>query len=78
MTHRRRAKAPKNTAKNTSKAPEEVDLTVEPVPLFTAVEQPKDLRTFILNILVYANTTKLFSNVLAMQFKAFKYQEFVA
>jgi len=73
MTHRRRAKAPKNTAKNTSKAPEEVDLTVKPAPPFTAVEQPKDFRTFILNILVYTDTMKLFSNVLAMQFRAFKY-----
>ena len=46
MTHRRRAKAPKNTAKNTSKAPEEVDLTAEPTPPIptpsTVVEQPKD------------------------------------
>ena len=43
MLHRRRAKAPKNTAKNTSKAPEEVDLTVVPIPPSTVVEQPKDL-----------------------------------
>ena len=43
MINRRRAKAPKNTAKNTSKAPEEVDLTVKPTPPFTVVEQPKDL-----------------------------------
>ena len=32
MAHRRRAKAPKNTVKNTSKVPKEVDLTVEPTP----------------------------------------------
>ena len=78
MTYKRRAKAPKNTVKSTSKAPEEVDLTVEPIPPFTIVEQPKDLQTFILNIIVYADTIKLFSNVLAMPFGAFKYQEFVA
>jgi hypothetical protein len=41
--NRRRAKVPKNTVKNTSKAPEEVDLTVEPIPPSTVVEQPKDL-----------------------------------
>ncbi|OCK94103.1 uncharacterized protein K441DRAFT_660937 [Cenococcum geophilum 1.58] len=46
ITRRRRAKAPKNTAKNASKAPKEVDLTVEPIPIptpFTVVKQPKDL-----------------------------------
>jgi len=82
MTHKRRAKAPKNTAKNTSKAPKEVDLTVKPIlPIptpSTVVAQPKDHRTFILNIIVYANTTKIFTNVLAIPFGAFKYQEFVA
>ena len=78
MTHRRRAKAPKNTAKNTSKAPEEVDLTVKPTLPSIVVEQPKDLRIFVLNILVHADTTKLFSNVLVMPFGAFKYQEFIA
>jgi len=43
MTYRRRAKVPKNTAKNISKTPEKVDLTVEPILLITIVEQPKDL-----------------------------------
>ena len=47
MAYRRRAKAPKNTVKNTSKVPKKVDLTVEPTPPiltpFTVVEQPKDL-----------------------------------
>ncbi|OCK90516.1 uncharacterized protein K441DRAFT_666242, partial [Cenococcum geophilum 1.58] len=45
ITHRRRAKAPKNTTKNASKAPKEVDLTVEPIPILmpSTVEQPKDL-----------------------------------
>ena len=46
MAHRRRAKAPKNTAKNTSKVPEEVDLTIEPTPSIptpsTVIKQPKD------------------------------------
>ena len=78
MTHRRRAKALENTAKNTSKAPEEVDLTVKPTLPSIVVEQPKDLRIFVLNILVHADTTKLFSNVLVMPFGAFKYQEFIA
>ena len=32
MTHKRRAKAPKNTTNNTSKAPQEVDLTVKSTP----------------------------------------------
>jgi hypothetical protein len=32
MAYKRRAKAPKNTMKNTSKAPQEVDLTVKSVP----------------------------------------------
>jgi len=45
MAHRRKAKAPKNTIKNTSKAPQEVDLTAEPAPPVlippTAVEQSK-------------------------------------
>ena len=41
MAHRRRAKAPKNTAKNTSKAPKEVDLTVKSI--LHVIEQPKDL-----------------------------------
>jgi len=54
-----------------------VNLTVKPAPP-TVVEQPKDHQTFILNIIVYTNTTKLFSNVLAMPFKAFKYHKFVA
>ena len=43
MMYKRRAKAPKNIVKSTSKAPEEVDLTVKPILLFTIVEQPKDL-----------------------------------
>jgi len=43
MSHKRRAKAPKNTAKSTSKAPKEVDLTVKPIPPFTIIKQPKDL-----------------------------------
>jgi hypothetical protein len=43
MTYKRRAKAPKNTVKSTSKTPEEVSLTIEPIPPFTIVEQPKDL-----------------------------------
>jgi len=77
MTHKRRAKAPKNTVKNTSKAPKEVDLTVEPIPPIltpsTIVAQPKDHRTFILNIIVCANTIKIFTNVLAVPFRAFKY-----
>jgi len=39
MAHRRRAKAPKNTTKNTSKAPQEVDLTVKSALMpSTAVE----------------------------------------
>ena len=42
MSHRRRAKAPKNTAKNASKVPEEVDLTVVPTPPFTVIKEPKD------------------------------------
>ena len=42
MTYKRRAKAPKNTVKSTSKAPKEVDLTVKPTPLSTIVEQLKD------------------------------------
>jgi hypothetical protein len=45
MAHRRRAKAPKNTTKNTSKAPQEVDLIIKSVPPvsmpFTSVEQSK-------------------------------------
>jgi len=72
--YRRRAKAPKNTVKNTSKAPKEVDLTVKPIPIpSTIIEQPKDLQTFILNINVYANTIKIYNNVLAIPFGAFKY-----
>ena len=43
MMNRRRAKAPKNTTKNTSKAPKEVDLTIKPIPPSTVIEQPKDL-----------------------------------
>ena len=43
MMYKRRAKALKNIVKSTSKAPEEVDLTVEPTPPSTIVEQPKDL-----------------------------------
>ena len=81
MAHRRRAKAPKNTAKNTSKAPKEVDLTVKPTPPIptpsTVIKQPKNLQTFLLNIIVFANTTKIFSNILATPFRAFKYQKFV-
>jgi len=77
MTHKRRAKVPKNTVKNTSKAPKEVDLTIKPIPPIltpsTIVEQPKDYQTFILNIIVYANTIKIFTNVLAVPFGAFKY-----
>ena len=42
MSHRRRAKALKNTTKNISKVPEEVDLTITPIPPSTIVEQPKD------------------------------------
>ena len=42
MAYRRRAKAPKNTTKNTSKAPQEVDLTVDSVLMpSTVVEQSK-------------------------------------
>lgn len=78
MTYKRRPKAPKNT----SKAPQEVDLTVEstlPVSIPpTAVEQSKGPRTFLLNIAVYADSTRLFSNVLPTSFGAFKFQEFVA
>ena len=47
MAHRRRAKAPKYSTKNTSKAPKKVDLTVEPtLPIltpFTVIKQPKNL-----------------------------------
>jgi hypothetical protein len=43
MTYKRRAKAPKNIVKSTSKAPKEVDFTVKPTPLFIITEQPKDL-----------------------------------
>ena len=43
MTHRRRAKAPKNTVKNTSKVPKEVDLTIKPILPFTIIKQLKDL-----------------------------------
>ena len=32
MAHRRRAKVPKNTVKNISKVPKEVDLTVKLIP----------------------------------------------
>jgi len=77
IIYKKRAEARKNAAKNTSKAPEEVDLTVKPIPPSTVVEQPKNLWTFILNILVYTNTTKLFSNILAMPFGAFKYYKFI-
>ena len=42
ITHRRRAKALKNTAKNTSKAPKEVDLTIKPILPSTVIEQSKD------------------------------------
>ena len=42
MSYRRRAKAPKNTTKNASKVPKEVDLTITPTPPSTVVEQPKD------------------------------------
>ena len=46
MTHRKRAKTPKNTAKNTSKVLKEVDLTAKPIPPIltpsTVIEQPKD------------------------------------
>ena len=77
ITYRRRAKAPKNTAKNTSKAPKEVDLTIEPtLPIptpSTIIEQPKDYRTFILNIFIYADTIRIYYNVLAVLFGAFKY-----
>ena len=76
MSHRRRAKAPKNTTKNTSKAPEEINLTIKPILPSTVIEQPKDLQTFLLNIIIYINTIKLFSNVLAIQLGVFKYQEF--
>ena len=45
--NRRRVKVPKNTIKNTSKVPEEVDLTVKPIlptpTLFIIIKQPKDL-----------------------------------
>ncbi|OCK95210.1 uncharacterized protein K441DRAFT_658583, partial [Cenococcum geophilum 1.58] len=45
ITHRRRAKAPKNTVKNASKAPKEVDLTIKPTPILipSTIKQPKDL-----------------------------------
>jgi len=82
MAHRRKAKAPKNTTKNTSKAPQEVDLTAEPAPPVsippTAVEQSKGPRTFLLNLAVYADSTTLFTNVLPISFGVFKFQEFVA
>ena len=42
MSHRRRAKAPKNTIKNASKVPKEVDFTVIPILPSTVIEQPKD------------------------------------
>ena len=40
--HRRRAKVPKNTVKNTSKALKEVDLTIKPILPSTIIEQSKD------------------------------------
>jgi len=82
MAHRRKAKAPKNTTKNTSKAPQEVDLTAEPAPPVsippTAVEQSKGPQTFLLNLAVYADSIMLFTNVLPISFGVFKFQEFVA
>jgi hypothetical protein len=36
--YKKRAKAPKNIVKSTSKAPKKVDLTVKPIPPFTIVE----------------------------------------
>ena len=45
MTHKRRAKAPKNTTQNASKAPQEINLTAESTPPVlippTAVKQSK-------------------------------------
>ena len=58
MMHRRKAKASKNTAKNTFKVLEEVNFIVELAPFFIVIKQPKDLQTFILNIIVYVDTTK--------------------
>ena len=43
ISHRRRAKVLKNTAKNTSKAPKEVDLIIKSIPPSIIIEQPKDL-----------------------------------
>ena len=81
MTHKRRAKAPKNTTQNTSKVPQEVDLTTKstlPVLIYpTAVEQSKGPQTFFLNMAVYTNSIKLFSNVLPTLFGAFNFQEFI-
>ena len=78
MAHRRRAKAPKNTTKNTSKAPQEVDLTVKSALMPpTAVEQSKGPQTFLLSMAVYANSKTLFSNVLPILFRLFKFQEFI-
>ncbi len=42
MSHRRRAKTPKNTAKNTSKVPEKINLTVVPILPFIVIKEPKD------------------------------------
>jgi hypothetical protein len=79
MAHRRRAKAPKNTTKNTSKAPQEVDLTVDSALMpSTVVEQSKGSRTFLLGTAVYADSTTLSSNILPVSFGVFKFQEFVA
>ena len=74
MAHRRRAKAPKNTTKNTSKAPQEVDLTVDSAPMpSTVVEQSKGSRTFLLGMVVYANGKTLSSNILPVSFGVFKF-----
>ena len=41
--YKRRAKAPKNIIKSTSKAFKEVDLTIKPILPSTIIEQPKNL-----------------------------------
>ena len=42
MSHKRRAKAPKNTAKNAFKVPKEINLTIIPILPFIIIKQPKD------------------------------------
>src|SRR5438270_12585851 len=72
---KRTVKATKAAARVT-RAPEEADLTSERPP--TSPGHPGDLRAFTLHITVFADSTKLYSDILHVPFRSFKFHEFVA